>query len=157
ELHVAERAMAVDGHLLPVVVGPGVIGIVVADDVPPSAHVHQDRLVHVPGDVVLHQVVRGEAAQDDAVAVGAEAVVRRMVDVLAPDHGGVPGPERDVPPADGPVGLHVLHPAEGGVGDVDTAGGLAVVATHRPALHPQALDARPAHGGATGDAVRLGE
>src|SRR6185436_14804924 len=144
QLHVREGAVGVDVHLLP---GgrrrPRVVGVVVADDVAASRHVEQDRLVHVADDVVLDEVIGGAAAEDDAVAVGAEAVVGRVVEVAVAHHGAEGAGQRHVHAADGAVGLDVLHPAVGGVGDLDAAGGLAVVAGVAAAADGQVLDAGP--------------
>ena len=128
QLHVREGAVRVDVDFLPGRGrGPGIVGIVVGDDVAPARDAEHDRLVHVADDVVLDEIVGGATAQDDAVAVVAEAIVGRVVEVRVAHHGAEGTGQRDVHAADGGVGLHVLDPAVCRVGHVDAAGHLAVV------------------------------
>ena len=146
QFHVGERAVGVDVDFLPGRrSGPGIVGVVVADDVAAARDVEEDGLVHVANDVVLDEIVGGATAQDDAVAIRAESVVGRIVK-MAVAHDTAEGPgHRNVHAADGAVGLHVLDPAIGRVRHVDAARHLAVVAGIGAALDGQAFDAGPAH------------
>ena len=144
ELHVRERAMRVDVDLLP---GggrrPGVVCIVVCHHVAAAGHIEEDGLVHEADDVVLDEVIRRAAADHDAVAVGAEAVVRRMVKDTVPHDTPIRAREGDMHARVRAIGLHVLYPAVGSVRDVDPSRHRAVVARVRPALDAQSLNARP--------------
>src|SRR5262249_9304470 len=158
QLHVGEGAVTVDVHLLvPRGSRPGVVGVVVGHHVAASGGVEEDGLVHPPHDVVLHQVVRRAAPQDNSVAIGAETVIGGVVDEAVTHHTAVGPGEGDVHPADGPVGLHVLDPAVGGVGDVDSPGHRSVVAGVAPALNAQVLNPRPLGGHRPGGPGDLGQ
>ena len=92
--------MAVDAHFLkPVVVvpvaRPGVVGVVVADDVASSGVVEQDGLVHEPRDVVLDEVVGRAAGEYDAVVVLREPVTIRVVDVTVANDAAIRAGQAD--------------------------------------------------------------
>ncbi len=69
-----------------------------------------------------------------------------MVEVAVTHHAAVGAVQCDMDAADqGAVGLDVAHPAEGGVGHLDTAGGGAVVVLVGAVLDPHRLEAGPFH------------
>src|SRR5207245_11468509 len=84
QLHVGEAGVAhvQRGLLQPRVgAGPGVVDVVVGDDVAAAGGPHGERLVHVIDDVVLDEGVAGVRGEGEAVSAAALDHVGRMVEV----------------------------------------------------------------------------
>jgi len=82
QLHVGKGAVGVEGHLLEgtVLIGPGVVSVIVPENVP-SAGIGKLKGLFMYRRYCFRQIVGGGATDHDAVTVGAETVIRGVVEI----------------------------------------------------------------------------